>query len=131
MLRAECRSCSSPKRLRPRRILRLPRSTTMPVVVGIRFKDSGKTYFFDPNGVEMLSQGDSVIVETVRGLELAKIAREPHSVAENEVVGELKPVIRRAEAADFERMRLLSARHDEVLERCAEKILEHGLPMRL
>ncbi|HJZ46316.1 MAG TPA: regulatory iron-sulfur-containing complex subunit RicT [Roseiflexaceae bacterium] len=103
----------------------------MPVVVGIRFKDSGKTYFFDPNGVEMLSQGDSVIVETVRGLELAKIAREPHSVAENEVVGELKPVIRRAEAADFERMRLLSARHDEVLERCAEKILEHGLPMRL
>jgi cell fate regulator YaaT (PSP1 superfamily) len=103
----------------------------MPVVVGIRFKDSGKTYFFDPNGVETLSTGDSVIVETVRGLELAKVAREPHPVADAEVVGELKPVIRRAEAADFERMRLLSARHDEVLDRCSEKILEHALPMRL
>ncbi len=103
----------------------------MPVVVGIRFKDSGKTYFFDPNGVETLERGDSVIVETVRGLELAKVAREPHEVSDADVVGELKPVVRRAEAADFERMRLLGARHDEVLDRCAEKIHEHGLPMRL
>jgi len=103
----------------------------MPVVVGIRFKDSGKIYFFDPSAVEMLNQGDSVIVETVRGLELAKVARAPHAVADTEVVGELKPVIRRAEAADFERMRLLGARHDEVLDRCSEKILEHSLPMRL
>jgi cell fate regulator YaaT (PSP1 superfamily) len=103
----------------------------MPVVVGIRFKDSGKTYFFDPSAVETLNQGDSVIVETVRGLELAKVARAPHAVADTEVVGELKPVIRRAEAADFERMRLLGARHDEVLARCSEKIVEHSLPMRL
>ena len=92
----------------------------MPVVVGIRFKDSGKTYFFDPNGVEPLASGDHVIVETVRGLELAKVAHTPREVPDTEVVGELKPVVRRAEAADFERMRLLSARHDEVLDRCAE-----------
>jgi cell fate regulator YaaT (PSP1 superfamily) len=103
----------------------------MPVVVGIRFKDSGKIYFFDPSAVEILNQGDSVIVETVRGLELAKVARAPHQVADTEVIGELKPVVRRAEAADFERMRLLGARHDEVLDRCTEKILEHSLPMRL
>src|ERR671927_1886186 len=101
----------------------------MPVVVGIRFKDSGKTYFFNPNGVETLGTGDHVIVETVRGLELAKVALAPHDVGASEIVGELKPVVRRAEAADFERMRLLSARHEEVLERCAEKIGEHALPM--
>jgi len=103
----------------------------MPVVVGIRFKDSGKTYFFDPNGYESLAQGDQVIVETVRGLELAKVAYAPHDVSEEAIVGELRPVIRRAEASDFERMRLLSARHGEVLARCAEKIAEHALPMRL
>ncbi len=103
----------------------------MPVVVGIRFKDSGKTYFFDPNGVETLGTGDHVIVETVRGLELAKVAMVPHEVDAGEIVGELKPVMRRAEAADFERMRLLSARHDEVIERCNEKVVEHNLPMRL
>ena len=52
----------------------------MPVVVGIRFKDSGKTYFFDPSAVETLNQGDSVIVETVRGLELSGVAIEFRSV---------------------------------------------------
>src|SRR5262245_50311843 len=103
----------------------------MPVVVGIRFKDSGKTYFFDPNGYDTLVQGDQVIVETVRGLELAKVAYAPHNVTEDAIVGELRPVIRRAEASDFERMRLLGARHGEVLARCAEKISEHTLPMRL
>lgn len=103
----------------------------MPVVVGIRFKDSGKTYFFDPNSMETLLQGDHVIVETVRGLELAKVAYAPHMVADEAIVGELKAVIRRADDADFERMRLLGERHDEVLARCIEKIKEHSLPMRL
>ena len=103
----------------------------MPVVVGIRFKDSGKTYFFDPNGFNSLTQGDSVIVETVRGLELAKVAYAPRDVAQSEIVGDLRPVIRRAEQSDFDRMRLLAERHDEVLARCAEKIGEHNLAMRL
>jgi cell fate regulator YaaT (PSP1 superfamily) len=103
----------------------------MPVVVGIRFKDSGKTYFFDPNGFTTLEQGEQVIVETVRGLELAKVAYAPHNVSEGEIVGELRPVIRRAEQSDFDRIRLLGERHDEVLARCADKIGEHNLPMRL
>jgi cell fate regulator YaaT (PSP1 superfamily) len=103
----------------------------MPNVVGIRFKDSGKTYYFDPGVLDTLDQGDHVIVDTVRGPELAKIAYPPREVGPDEVVGELKPVLRRAEPADFERMRLLNARHDEVLARCAEKIIEHELPMRL
>lgn len=103
----------------------------MPNVVGIRFKDSGKVYFFDPNGLELLNQGDQVVVETVRGLELAKVADAPRDVDENEVVGELKPVVRRAEQADFERLQALNESHAEVLQRCAEKIEEHNLPMRL
>lgn len=103
----------------------------MPVVVGIRFKDSGKTYYFDPNGLESLAQGDYVIVETVRGPEMAKVAHPPRLVDPEVIVGELKPVLRRAELADFERLRQLNSRQDEVLARCAEKVQEHGLPMRL
>jgi cell fate regulator YaaT (PSP1 superfamily) len=102
----------------------------MPTVVGIRFKDSGKTYYFDPQELE-LHQGDHVIVETVRGLELAKVAYERRDVPPSEIVGDLKPVLRRAEPADLERLRLLHSRHDEVLARCAEKIREHSLPMSL
>lgn len=102
----------------------------MPMVIGIRFKDSGKTYFFDPGDLS-LQPGDPVIVETVRGLELAKVAYERREVPESEIVGDLKPVVRRAEAADLERLRLLQSRHDEVLARCAEKVREHNLPMSL
>lgn len=102
----------------------------MTVVVGIRFKDSGKTYFFDPRDLE-LQPGEMVIVETVRGPELAKVAYERRDVPESELVGELKPVVRKAESADFERMYLLHARHEEVLARCAEKVREHSLPMNL
>ncbi|MDW8146703.1 MAG: stage 0 sporulation family protein [Roseiflexaceae bacterium] len=98
---------------------------------GIRFKDLGKTYYFDPNGIEALAQGEYVIVETVRGPELAKVAYPPRLVDPEEIVGELKPVLRRAEPLDFERLRQLNSRQDELLARCAEKIQEHGLPMRL
>ncbi len=103
----------------------------MPIVVGIRFKDSGKTYYFDPNGLSPLAQGDQVIVETVRGPELAKVAYPPSDVADDEVIGDLKPVLRLAEPIDFERLNSLNARQSEVLARCTEKITEHGLPMRL
>ena len=103
----------------------------MPIVVGIRFKDSGKTYYFDPNGLSPLAQGDQVIVETVRGPELAKVAYPPSDVADDEVIGDLKPVLRLAEPIDFERLNSLNARQSEVLARCTEKTTEHGLPMRL
>lgn len=103
----------------------------MPTVVGVRFKDSGKVYYFDPAGIANLVQGDTVIVETVRGPELARIAYEPKNVSPNEVVGELKPVVRRADQNDLDRLDHLNSRHDEILERCNEKIVEHNLPMRL
>jgi cell fate regulator YaaT (PSP1 superfamily) len=102
----------------------------MPIVIGVRFKDSGKTYFFDPRDLP-LRTGDPVIVETVRGLELARVAYEPREVSESEIVGELKQVIRRAEPTDLERLRLLQQRHDEVLAKCREKVHEHDLPMSL
>jgi cell fate regulator YaaT (PSP1 superfamily) len=102
----------------------------MTTIVGIRFKDSGKIYYFDPGTMD-LHQGDMVIVDTARGPELAKVAYGSQDVPESEIVGELKTVIRRAEQADFERLRMLNSRQDELMARCAAKIQEHGLPMGL
>ena len=102
----------------------------MPIVVAIRFKDSGKIYYFDPCELALLPN-EHVVVETARGLELARVVYAPHEVAESEIVGELKPVLRRAEPTDLERLRVLQTRHSEVLARCAEKVIEHGLPMHL
>lgn len=103
----------------------------MPVVVGIRFKDSGKTYFFDPNTYNTLETGEHVIVETIRGPEIAKVVHPAREVGDDEIVGELKPVMRRVEQADFERLHALNENQDDLIERCSEKIRDHDLPMRL
>ena len=76
------------------------KGNTMPIVVGIRFKDSGKTYYFDPTQTDAVVQGQYVIVETARGLELARVSELPHEVEESAIVGELKPVIRHATPED-------------------------------
>lgn len=103
----------------------------MPTVVGIRFKDSGKTYYFDPARVSDMTQGQYVIVETARGLEMARVAELPHDVDESVIVGELKPVMRPATDEDEIRWKQLNSRQEELLRRCQEKIDEHQLPMGL
>ncbi len=103
----------------------------MPTVVGIRFKDSGKTYYFDPTQTQAVVQGQYVIVETARGLEMARVSELPHDVEESTIVGELKPVIRHATPEDDVRWKQLNSRQDELIKRCQEKIDEHELPMGL
>ena len=102
----------------------------MPLVVGIRFKDSGKIYHFDPNN-HQLELGVAVVVETVRGLELGKVAQPITDMPPSELIAELKPVVRQPSTEDYDRMKALEARHDEVLQICAERIAAHRLPMRL
>jgi len=102
----------------------------MRMVVSVQFRDSSKAYFFDP-GDFVLELGTLVIVETVRGLELGRVVGEQREITESEIVGELKPVIRLVEEADLERLKLLQARHKEVLAVCNQKIKEHSLPMHL
>ena len=43
----------------------------MKKVITVRFKQSGKTYYFDPAGMD-IKTGDHVIVETARGTECAE-----------------------------------------------------------
>ncbi len=102
----------------------------MTIVVSVRFKESGRTYYFDPGELDLRS-GDMVIVETVHGPELAKVIYEQFDVAENKVVGELKPVLRRADQTDFDQAYGLNVDYDEIMARCNEKINEHGLDMNL
>lgn len=102
----------------------------MPTVIGIRFKDSGKTYHFDPRDLP-LQRGDWVIVETVRGPELGRVATGLIDLADDQIIGELKPVLRRATQADLDHLHQLQQREPEALQICAEKIAAHQLPMRL
>ena len=68
-------------------------------VIGVRFRQNGKIYFFSPAGIE-LETGDAVIVETVRGIEYGKVVLGKRMIEEGNITGTLKPVIRKATAED-------------------------------
>lgn len=71
-------------------------------VAGVVFGDAIKPFYFSPNGLE-LKRGDKVIVETARGLELGEIAFGTRSVSEEQIVGELRPVVRLASENDIKK----------------------------
>jgi len=99
-------------------------------VVGIRFKQAGKIYYFDPRGQEYAA-GDEVIVETSRGLEYGQVVVDNREVEDEEIVSPLKPIVRRATEEDRRRLEANEAREREALAICQKKIEEHGLEMSL
>lgn len=103
----------------------------MPKVVGVRFGQATKIYYFDPTAFEDLAAGDYVIVDTARGRELGKITSSPHQVPEDEIVGRLKSVLRRAAPWDLVQAESLRSRETEALETCRQKVSEQRLSMKL
>ena len=99
-------------------------------VVSVKFKGRGKTYFFDPNGVDCRS-GQQVVVETSKGLELAECVQGPHTVMDERIVPPLRPIIRVATADDLRVAELCKQREKEAFGICEEKIAAHGLDMKL
>jgi cell fate regulator YaaT (PSP1 superfamily) len=101
----------------------------MPNVVGVRFKKTGKTYNFDPNGLEITDGW--VVVETETGVECAEVAMPPHDIPDTHVVAPLKKVVRIATAEDMDRLAEREAKQQEALEICTKKIEAHVLDMKL
>jgi cell fate regulator YaaT (PSP1 superfamily) len=99
-------------------------------VVGVRFKKAGKIYYFDPCEIE-LHLGDKVIVETARGLECGEIVTGPKQIAETELVGSLKKVLRVATEKDERQLADNLQKEKEAFQICLKKVVEHGLPMKL
>ena len=102
----------------------------MPEVAGVRFRQAGKIYYFDPTGFE-LKVGTYVIVDTARGEDVGQVVVAPRQVADGEVVGQLKGILRPAEPWDLLRMQHFRDREEQALERCRQKIAEYGLPMKV
>ena len=102
----------------------------MAIVVGVRFKDVGKVYYFEPNE-ESFTMGDKVIVETVRGVECGEIAIEPKEIPESEIVKPLKKILRKATEADKRKLEENIKKEAEALTICEQKIEKHGLNMKL
>lgn len=102
----------------------------MTEVISVRFKNKGKVYFFDPNGLTV-AKGDRIIVDTAKGMEFAECVAGNHQVEDSLVRPPLRPVIRIATPEDARRAQENHRREREAFQVCREKIAKHGLDMKL
>ncbi|HJD40262.1 MAG TPA: stage 0 sporulation family protein [Candidatus Blautia stercoripullorum] len=99
-------------------------------VIGVRFRNVGKIYYFSPKNLE-IKAGDHVIVETARGVEYGNVVLAPRDIKEEKVVQPLKDVIRIANAQDDKKEENNRKKEKEAYKICQKKIREHGLEMKL
>ena len=100
-------------------------------VVGIKFKNGNKLYYFSPKAGDVYERNMPVIVETARGLEYAWVSHPEKEVTDDEVVQPLKPVVRIATAEDTRLFESQEAKKPQAMQVCKEKIEKHGLEMKL
>lgn len=99
-------------------------------IVGVRFKNAGKIYYFNPNGIA-LKKGDYAVVETVRGVEIGEVMLQNRDVLETSVVSPLKEVVRKANDDDFKKLEEIKKKQIKAFDICKEKIARHKLDMSL
>ena len=102
----------------------------MKKVISVRFKDNGKSYYFDPADAD-IKAGDYVIVETARGIECGEVVQGVREIADTAVPKALKPITRMADSVDVRRMRQNREDEKRAYHTCQECIARHGLEMKL
>ena len=102
----------------------------MPKIIGVRFRNTGKVYYFDP-GDFTIHYHDHVVVETARGVEYGTVVITPTDMPEGKIAGPLKKVIRMATKEDDERDEANREREKEAYHVCKQRIAERGLDMKL
>ena len=102
----------------------------MTEIIGVRFKSGGKQYYFDPQG-QQVSPGQGVIIETSRGVEYGECTQGNTMVEDDTVVQPLRPMLRIATQADLQTVERNREREARAFQICQEKILAHGLDMKL
>lgn len=102
----------------------------MTKIIGVRFRNAGKIYYFGPAGMDIRT-GDHVIVETARGIEYGYVVLGVREMEDDKVIQPLKPIIRMATKADDEIERKNHEKEKDAFKICKEKIRKHGLQMKL
>ena len=99
-------------------------------VIGVRFENAGKLYFFDP-GEFWPTPGDYVLVETSRGVEFGEVVTGIKEIDDSTLQSPLKPVVRIASAEDLQHFKDNKVAEKEAYQVCQKKITEHKLDMKL
>ena len=102
----------------------------MAVIIGVRFKEVSKIYYFDPDGKEY-PLGELVIVETTRGVECGTVAIPNREVPDESITKPLKRVVRKASKEDRRRIEENHQKEKRAYRICQEKIAANKLEMKL
>jgi cell fate regulator YaaT (PSP1 superfamily) len=102
----------------------------MPKVIAVTFRSAGQVHYYDPGGME-LKEGDAVIAPTPHGIEIGQVMTEPRELEADHPDQPLRPVTRKASADDLRREQENRERERRAFDTCAERIQQHGLPMKL
>ncbi|MBR4306050.1 MAG: stage 0 sporulation protein, partial [Ruminiclostridium sp.] len=101
----------------------------MTEVIGVRFKDVGKVYYFSPEK-QKVQANQKVIVETARGVECGEVVIPNRMIEDGEVVQPLKSIIRIATKQDLETLEKNRIKEQEIMKVFTDKIAEHNLEMK-
>ncbi len=99
-------------------------------VIKIQFKAVGKKYYFSPNNID-LNNGDKVVVETIRGIELGTVVGDTMDIDEKELVSELKPILRKATQKDLDDYKIAKEKEKGVKEKTKFYAINNGLEMKI
>mgnify|MGYP002407772177 CR=1 FL=1 len=102
----------------------------MAEIIGVRFKNMGKLYYFDPDG-HKFERGDMAVVETSYGMECGEVSMINREVPDSDIVKPLKKVVRPALPEDIKRAKENAEKEERAFEICQEKIRSHNLDMKL
>ena len=102
----------------------------MAKVIGVKFKNSGKSYFFDPLDFDV-HKDDHVIVETGKGIDYGFVVSEIIEIAEEKLFQPLKPILRKATERDEAQVAENHEKEKEAFRICQEKVRAHNLDMKL
>lgn len=102
----------------------------MAKVIGVKFKNSGKIYFFDSAGID-IKKDDHVIVETGMGIDYGYVVSGVREIDESKLFQPLKPIMRKANERDEQQVKDNEVKSKEAFSICLEKVKAHGLDMKL
>lgn len=102
----------------------------MTEVISVKFKDSGKSYYFSPDK-KVYNPGENVIVETANGLAFGTVCEGNHEVSDDRVVSPLKKVLRVANEKDMRKLEENIKKQEDAFQVCEQKIAAHKLDMKL
>ena len=102
----------------------------MTEVISVKFKDGGRAYFFDPDGITV-DVSDSVIVGTQNGNEFGTVSEANHTVEDDAIVKPLRKMLRKATERDFKKLEENKKKEAEAFKICEELIISHKLDMKL